>query len=485
MRMPKSKHIQLRMPKATRMQLRVPKATRIRFCSKTLEGFSLFMCFMLSLAVFLGFAFLPSLAFAQEAFTTIDTGNTAWMLTASALVLMMSIPGLALLYAGMVRKKNVLATLAQTFATCCLVSILWVSLGYTLAFSPGSGALAPFIGDFSLAFLSDASVWRPMILGEGSAHPLSLNIPEPVFLLFQMGFAIITPALIAGAFADRMKFSTTLVFMGLWALLVYAPLARWVWHPAGFLFNMGVLDFAGGAVVHLNAGIAGLVAAFMIGRRQGYPLANFTPHNLVLSFIGASLLWVGWLGFNAGSALAADGRAALAAAVTMAAGAAGGFCWMLSEWGIKHRPSVMGMLMGAVAGLVAITPAAGFVDLPAALIIGGLAGGLCYIGTAALKQALGYDDSLDCFGIHGIAGLLGALLTGLLAREKIGGVPGLLEGNAHQMLVQLMGVGVTILWCALVTALILWVLDKLMGLRVPADVEQEGLDLALHGERLE
>ncbi|CAA7622849.1 ammonium transporter [Magnetospirillum sp. LM-5] len=403
----------------------------------------------------------------------LDAGNTAWMLVSTALVLMMTIPGLALFYGGMVRKKNVLGVMMQSFAIAALVSVLWMIAGYSLAFTGDS----PYFGGFDRLFLDGIE-----------KTTLSGTIPESVFMMFQMTFAIITPALITGAFADRMKFSSMLVFMTLWLFLVYAPVCHWVWMldasgaAVGFLGAMGVLDFAGGTVVHINAGVAGLVAAIVLGPRKGYGVDNMAPHNLTLSVIGASLLWVGWFGFNAGSALAADGRAGMAMTVTQIAAAAAALSWMFAEWILRKRPSVLGIVSGAVAGLVAITPASGFVGPKGALIIGLLAGVVCYWGATGLKHALKYDDSLDAFGVHGIGGILGAILTGVFASEAIGGFPGLLEGNGGQVLAQVYGVVITAVYTGIVTYIILKLVDVVMGLRVSAEEEREGLDLALHGE---
>ena len=424
---------------------------------------------------------LPGGALAQDAPPAIDSGDTAWMLTSTALVLMMTIPGLALFYGGMVRKMNVLATVMQSFAICCLMAVLWILVGYSLAFGGGGNAYVGGLERLLLSGMADLST--PLSLGEGDGA-VAFTIHETMFAMFQMTFAIITPALIAGAFADRMKFSAMLIFMAAWSLIVYSPIAHWVWHPAGFLFGDGVLDFAGGTVVHINAGIAGLVAAIVIGKRTGYPTEHFTPHNLVLSLIGASLLWVGWFGFNAGSAAAAGGRASMAMLVTTGAAAAAGLAWMFVEWAAKGKPSVLGIISGAVSGLVAITPAAGFVGPGDSIIIGGAAGVICYWGATSLKRMMGYDDSLDAFGVHGIGGIVGAVLTGVFARESIAGegVTGLLEGNAGQVLTQVWGIAATIVWCAVATFVILKVVDLIVGLRVSTDIEREGLDLNLHGE---
>lgn len=414
----------------------------------------------------------------------IDTGDTAWMLTSTALVLLMTIPGLALFYGGMVRKMNVLATVTQSFAICCLVAVLWMLFGYSLAFGNGSA----WVGDMSRFMLGGMDLNAPFLLGAGmETGSVQFTIPESVFMMFQMTFAIITPALITGAFVDRMKFSALLVFTVLWVLIVYAPIAHWVWHPMGVLWGLGVLDYAGGTVVHINAGVAGLVAALIIGKRVGYGKGgghNFAPHNLVLSIIGASLLWVGWFGFNAGSAGGASGRAGMAMAVTMIAAAAAGLSWMLTEWSLRGKPSALGLITGAVAGLVAITPASGFVDPAGALIIGLIAGVMCYWGATWLKNAGGYDDSLDAFGVHGIGGIVGALLTGVFAMKGIGGIPGLLEGAPGQVMTQLVGIAYTVAWCAIATAGILYLIKFTIGLRVEPEQERDGLDLSLHGETI-
>jgi Amt family ammonium transporter len=396
----------------------------------------------------------------------LDSGDTAWMLTSTALVLMMTIPGLALFYGGMVRRKNVLATTMQSFSITCLVTVLWMVVAYSIAFTEGT----PYIGSLSRVMLSG--------MGVGA---LNGTIPESVFMTFQMTFAIITPALICGAFAERMKFSALLWFMGLWLILVYAPIAHWVWGPGGFLGGAGVLDFAGGTVVHINAGTAGLVCALVLGRRKGLGSENMAPHNLVLTLIGASLLWVGWFGFNAGSAVASNGAAGMAMAVTQIATAAAALAWMFTEWLVKSKPSLLGICSGAITGLVAITPASGFVDPTGALIIGIAAGILCYFAATSVKNMFGYDDSLDAFGVHAIGGIVGALLTGVFAREAIS-KPGLLDGNAGQVLIQFYGVAVTLVYCAVVTFIILKVVDVIVGLRVSEEVERDGLDISLHGE---
>jgi ammonium transporter, Amt family len=406
---------------------------------------------------------------AQEAEVALDTGDTAWMLTSTVIVLMMTIPGLALFYGGMVRRKNVLATVMQSFAATCLLTIVWMVAGYSIAFTDG-GALNAWTGGLSQMFLVGLE-----------KESMSGTIPESVFMTFQATFAIITAALICGAVADRMKFSALLVFLAAWSLVVYAPITHWVW-GGGFLGDAGVLDFAGGTVVHINSGVAALVAALVLGPRVGYPSEPMAPHNLVLSVIGASLLWVGWFGFNAGSAVAADTAAGMAMAVTLIAPAAGGLAWMFAEWAVHKKPSVLGIISGAIAGLVAITPAAGFVAPVGALIIGLIAGVGSWWAVTSLKRMLGYDDSLDVFGIHGVAGLIGAILTGVFAVEAIGGTPGLLEGNAGQVLIQVWGVVATIAWCAIATFVLLKIIDVVMGLRVTKETEVDGLDLALHGE---
>jgi ammonium transporter, Amt family len=406
---------------------------------------------------------------AQEAEVALDTGDTAWMLTSTVIVLMMTIPGLALFYGGMVRRKNVLATVMQSFAATCLLTIVWMVAGYSIAFTDG-GALNAWTGGLSQMFLVGLE-----------KESMSGTIPESVFMTFQATFAIITAALICGAVADRMKFSALLVFLAAWSLVVYAPITHWVW-GGGFLGDAGVLDFAGGTVVHINSGVAALVAALVLGPRVGYPSEPMAPHNLVLSVIGASLLWVGWFGFNAGSAVAADTAAGMAMAVTLIAPAAGGLAWMFAEWAVHKKPSVLGIISGAIAGLVAVTPAAGFVAPVGALIIGLIAGVGSWWAVTSLKRMLGYDDSLDVFGIHGVAGLIGAILTGVFAVEAIGGTPGLLEGNAGQVLIQVWGVVATIAWCAIATFVLLKIIDVVMGLRVTKETEVDGLDLALHGE---
>jgi Amt family ammonium transporter len=419
--------------------------------------------------------FIASPALAQDA-PAIDTGDTAWMLTSTALVLMMTIPGLALFYGGMVRKKNVLATVAQSFGATAIITVLWMVIGYSLAFTTNDNESANrFIGSFKYLLLA------PM--GLNATNALAPTIPESVYMTFQMTFAIITPALIAGALADRMKFSAFITFMGAWLIFVYCPIAHWVW-GGGWLGQLGALDYAGGTVVHLNAGTAGLITCLVLGKRTGYGTENMAPHNLVLSLAGASLLWVGWFGFNAGSAVTSNVNAGMAMAVTQIATAAASLAWLFAEWLVNKKPSVLGMISGAVAGLVAITPASGFVNPCGALIIGIAAGIVCYAASVWLKKALGYDDALDAFGVHGVGGALGAFMTGALASNAINplGKGWLIDGNAHQMLIQFYDVAGTFVYCAVATFIILKLIDWTIGLRVTKEVEVEGLDINLHGE---
>jgi ammonium transporter, Amt family len=420
---------------------------------------------------------------APAAAPKLDSGDTAWMLTSVALVLMMTIPGLALFYGGMVRKKNVLATLMQSFAITCLVTVLWTIISYSLAFRPGVGSLSPYIGGLDRLFLKGMEI--------DSISDLAKTIPESVYMCFQMTFAIITPALICGSFADRMKFSAMMWFIGLWSIIVYAPIAHWVWGPDGFLGAMGVLDYAGGTVVHINAGVCGLITALVLGKRKGYPTEAMPPHNLVLTFIGASLLWVGWFGFNAGSAVTSGVNAGMAMAVTQIATAAAALGWMFVEWVFKGKPSVLGICSGAVAGLVAITPASGFVEPGGALVIGFVAGAICFWSATSLKHMMGYDDSLDAFGVHAIGGIVGAILTGVFARASvIAGTStnpdmtkgGLIDGHPEQVLTQLIGIGIVIAFDAVLSFILLKIIDLVIGLRVDEETEIEGLDLALHGE---
>jgi Amt family ammonium transporter len=408
----------------------------------------------------------------------VSAGDTAWMLASTALVLMMCVPGLALFYGGMVRKKNVLATLMQSFACTCVVTILWWVVGYSWAFTPGSG----FIGGASRVLLDGMRYVHGDPVSSLTVSHLAPTIPESVYAMFQMTFAIITPALIAGAFADRMKFSAMLVFLSAWSLLVYAPIAHMVWEPTGWLSAAGVLDYAGGTVVHINAGIAGLASCLVIGKRLGYPREPMPPHNLTYTLIGASLLWVGWFGFNAGSAVAADGRAGMAMLATQMATGAAALGWMFAEWAGKGKPSVLGIASGAVAGLVAITPASGFVGPSAAVIIGVAAGVVCYFSATTLKHAFGYDDSLDAFGVHGIGGILGALLTGVFFSKELSGVDTTVSA---QLWIQLKGVLTTVVYGFAVSYILLVIIDKTLGLRVTEDQEREGLDISLHGESIE
>jgi Amt family ammonium transporter len=437
---------------------------------------------LLRIVVFTALAMSIPTAWADEAAITapiligvdkLNSGDTAWMLTSTALVLLMSIPGLALFYGGMVRKKNVLATLMQTFAVTCVVTILWWVVGYSLAFTPGSRVL----GGASRAFFNGMTFMHDPANKLTVSH-LALTIPETVYAMFQMTFAIITPALIAGAFADRMKFSAMLVFMAVWSLVVYAPIAHMVWEPTGWLNLAGVLDYAGGTVVHINAGVAGLASCLVLGKRLGYGKEAMPPHNLTLTLIGASLLWVGWFGFNAGSAGAADGRAGMAMLATQMATAAAALGWMFAEWVTRGKPSVLGIASGAVAGLVAITPASGFVGPTSGVIIGAVAGVLCFIAATTLKRVMGYDDSLDAFGVHGIGGIVGALLTGVFVSKEISGSDG-------SVLIQLMGVATTVIYGFAASFIILKVIDKTIGLRVTEEQEREGLDISLHGESIE
>ncbi len=403
--------------------------------------------------------------------STISGSDTAWMMTSTALVLLMTLPGIALFYAGMVRRKSVLNTMACVVAISALVSLLWFAAGYSWAFTPGSG----FIGGTERMWFSGLDYAKEA--GKVAVSHIAPNIPESVYSMYQLTFAIITACLVVGAFVERMRFSAVLWFTGLWTLLVYAPIAHWVWEPGGWLAKMGALDFAGGSVVHINAGISGLVCAYFLGPRRGYGREPFEPYNLGLTMAGAGMLWVGWFGFNAGSAVAADGRAGLAMAVTHIAASAGAISWMFGEWIVRGRPSLLGLCSGLVAGLVAITPAAGFVTPGAALIIGLVAGVACYWGATGLKRLLRADDSLDVFGVHGIGGIVGCLLTGVFANSTVSGVEG-------SIVVQAMSAGVVLIYSLFVTALLLWVTLMITGLRVDEQSEQTGLDIAQHRERL-
>ena len=406
---------------------------------------------------------------AEAAAPTLDTGDTAWMLVSSVLVLMMTIPGLALFYGGLVRRKNVLAVLMQCLFATGMLSVLWVVIGYSLAFTEGN----PFFGGFDRVMLSG-------ILPD----TLSGTIPETVFVMFQCTFAVITPALIVGGPADRMKFSAMMLFLGVWMMLVYVPVAHMVWGPGGFLGGEGVLDFAGGTVVHINAAVAGLVATLMIGKRTGFGTENMAPHNLAMTMTGAALLWVGWFGFNAGSALTSGGLAGYAMINTHLATAAAVVAWAGAEWVTRGKPSLLGAASGAVAGLVAITPACGFVSVGGALVIGLAAGVVCYWGVTGLKSMFGYDDALDVWGVHGVGGIVGAVLTGVFAVAAIGGEgkSGLVDGNTAQVITQIEGVVVTIVWSLIGSWLILKVIDLVIGIRVSEQTEMQGLDLSLHGE---
>ena len=436
---------------------------------------------LLRVLPFAGLFLLPFALGAQEAAPepTLDAGDTAWMLTATALVLFMTIPGLALFYGGMVRAKNVLSVLMQCFAITAMVSVLWVIYGYSMAFDTtgmeqGVVNFNSFVGGLSNAFM--AGLTRDSLVG---------TIPESVFATFQMTFAIITPALIVGAFAERMKFSAMLLFTVVWLTLVYLPIAHMVWGgDGGLMWDWGVLDFAGGTVVHINAGIAGFVACLVLGKRKGYPTTAMPPHNLTYTLIGASMLWVGWFGFNAGSAVAADGSAGMAMLTTQVATASAALAWMFAEWLSHGKPSVLGIASGAVAGLVAVTPASGTCGPMGALLLGLISGALCFLASTRLKRALGYDDSLDVFGVHAVGGLVGAILTGLLADVSFGGA-GLAEGVSigAQLWIQVKGALFTVIYTGVLSFIILKVIDVLIGLRVSEEEETQGLDISLHDER--
>lgn len=409
---------------------------------------------------------------AHAAPSEINPADTAWMIVATALVLMMTIPGLALFYSGMVRKKNVLATMAQSLAAVTLISILWVAFGYSLCFV-GDG---PWIGTLDRWFLAGMTM--------DSVNPAAKTIPESLFMLYQMTFAIITVALVAGSVADRMRFSAYLLFSVAWFIFVYIPLAHWVW-GGGFLASMGVLDFAGGLVVHLSAGAGGLVAAKVMGRRHGYGTENLSPFDLSLAVMGTGLLWVGWFGFNGGSALSANSRAVMAIIATHLAACAGALTWGAIEWSTRRKPSVLGMISGAVAGLGTITPASGFVAPWHGIVIGIIAGAVCYWACTWLKRRFDYDDSLDVFGVHGIGGLTGTLLGGVFATSAIGGTAGLLEGHPQQLLIQFYGVAVTFVWSAGLSFILLKLVGLFVPLRVSREQELEGLDISQHGEALQ
>ena len=404
-------------------------------------------------------------AFAAD---TLDKGDTAWMLVATVLVLFMTIPGIALFYAGMARKKNILGTIAQDFAICGVVTILWFVIGYSLAFSEGNS----FIGGLSFLGMQGIGV-----------NTLQGSIPQLLFAVFQMTFAVLTACLITGSWAGRVKFSAMLAFMVVWSLAVYAPICHWVWASDGFFFKLGALDYAGGTVVHINAGIAGLVGALMLGKRKGYGVTPMQPANLTIAVIGAAVLWVGWMGFNGGAGLAADGRAAMAIVVSQIAAAGGLVAWMAAEWAYRGKPSLLGMISGAIAGLVGITPGSGFVEPLPALAIGIAAGLVCFWSVTILKRKLGYDDALDGWGVHGVGGIVGALLTGVFATARVTGTD--LPPVMTQVGIQALSVIATLVYGGLMSGVILYVIDKEMGLRVSADDEQIGRDLALHGERIE
>ena len=435
------------------------------------------------LSLFLISVFSASSAVADEIppAPTLDKGDTAWMIVSTALVLMMTIPGLALFYGGLVRKNNVLATIMQSFTICCIAAVLWPVIGYTLAFAEGNG----FVGGMERLFLRGL---------EKDTLLAGLTIPESVFVMFQFTFAAITAAIIMGSVADRIKFSALLLFTPLWLLAVYSPVAHWVWGPGGIIGGIGVenfsgilgfgaaLDFAGGTVVHINSGIAGLVLAMVIGKRSDYGKTQYLPHNLVLSSIGASMLWVGWFGFNAGSAVAADGRAGMAMLVTNSAAAAAALTWIIIELAHRGKASVLGGLSGAVAGLVVITPASGFVGFEASLVMGIIGSAACYFAVSTLKARFKYDDSLDAFGVHGIGGVVGAVLTGVFASSAIGGSAGLLEGNSNQLVAQIISVVVTAVYSGVVTYILAKIVDATVGLRVDKESEIMGLDISMHGE---
>ena len=407
--------------------------------------------------------------------STLNSADTAWLMVSTALVLLMTLPGIALFYGGMVRRFNVINTMASVVGIAAVVSVLWFAVAYSLAFTPGNHALGAWIGGVErmgfagLEFLGSS--------GQVAVSHIAPLVPESVFAMFQLTFAIITCALVVGALVERMRFGALLVFASLWLLVVYAPIAHWVWEPGGWLASMGVLDFAGGSVVHINAGAAALVCAYALGPREGYGREPFMPFNLGLTMAGTGLLWVGWFGFNAGSALAADGRAGLALAVTHLAAAAGALSWMAAEWISRRRASLLGLCSGVVAGLVAITPAAGFVGLRSALLIGLVAGAACYWGATALKRRLGADDSLDVFGVHGVGGLVGALMTGLLADPAI-------AGQGGSVVTQAIGCLVVLAYSLIMTTVVLWITSRVTRLRVRTSEERSGLDLALHNEQL-
>ena len=409
---------------------------------------------------------LAAPAFAAENATGLDSGDTAWMMMATVLGLTMTIPGIAMFYGGLVRRKNMLSISGQCFAICCVVTVMWVMVGYSLAFSGGGD----YLGDFGLLLLASLDL-----------SGIRNTFPESLYIVFQLAFAVVAASLITGAVADRMKFSALVTFIAAWCVVVYAPVVHWIW-GGGFLADKGVLDYAGGTIVHINAGIAGLVACVVVGRRTGYGEENMTPHNPMFSVIGVSMLWVGWFGFSAGSALSAGTNAALAMLVTQTAAAAGALTWMAYEWMVLRKPSIVGLLSGALAGLVAVTPAAGYVSPAGGITIGVIAGFSCCWACAWLKYSLGYDDSLDVFGIHGVGGLLGAVLTGVFALEEVGNASGAVEGNFWQIWLQVEGVLYVALWSALASAALLYGIRYTIGLRVTPDEEVQGLDYSQHGE---
>lgn len=405
--------------------------------------------------------------------SNLSAGDTTWVMVACILVIFMTLPGLALFYSGMVRKKNLLGTMVHSYAAAALVSIIWVVIGYSLAFTPNNG----FIGGLERMFLNGLGIIHAS--NQSTIYPGASTIPETVFMLFQMSFAIISAAIITGAFAERIKFHAMLLFTGLWVLLIYVPTAHWVWESGGWLFSHGVLDYAGGTVVHVNAGVAGLVAAIVIGKRLGYGRESMAPHNMAFTLIGAAMLWVGWFGFNAGSALSANANAGMAMLNTQISAAAGALTWLLCEQVKNNKPSALGIASGAVAGLVGVTPAAGFIEPMPAIILGILTSIVCFWGVTSLKHKLGYDDSLDAFGIHGIGGIVGAILTGVFASSTVSGVQA-------SIITQILGVLITIVYSAIGSYLILRLVEKICkGLRIERDQEQQGLDLSVHGERVE
>ena len=406
---------------------------------------------------------------------TINGADTAWMMTSTALVLLMTLPGIALFYGGMVRRKSVLNVMACVTAICAIVSLLWFAVGYSIAFTPGSAAWGHLIGGTERLWFSGLDYVKDT--QKVAVSHIAPNIPESVYAMFQLTFAIITAALVVGSFVERMRFSATLIFMAMWTVVVYAPIAHWVWAPNGWLSRLGALDFSGGSVVHINAGVAGLVCAYVLGPRKGYGREPFSPFNLGLTMAGAGLLWVGWFGFNAGSAVAADGRAGLAMAVTHIAASAGALSWMAAEWLARGRASLLGLCSGLVAGLVAITPGAGYVSPGSAVVFGLVAGVACYWGATGLKRLLNADDSLDVFGVHGIGGIVGSLLTGVFASKTISGVEG-------SVLAQLAGVGAVMLYSLTMTTLLLWITSRFVSLRVSESAERDGLDIDQHAERL-